>query len=700
LMAYVKHGFPVFPLGGTQGKEPLVTAWNFVKPDPTMTPTKMRAHNFGVALRDTDLVVDLDPRNFPKGDNPAVRLLKDIGKTIKTHSVKTGGGGRHLYFRKPASVKIRKNVKEYPGIDFLSKGAYVVGSGSIHGGTGVMYEVVNGTLGAIMDAPEELLYLITKTDDKPLEQGLGHYDDGPGTIDIFRIRLETTDPAVQGEGGDIATYRAACVARDLGLSPAKAAEVLLTDWNINCMPPWEPDELREKVRNAYAYGRNAVGSRNAKAEFTPIEAIPADGQMPGQEGATGADGGATVSWRMSQNGIAKCLNNAIAYLTRTGTGIEGLFGYNEFTGTVEYRRVPPWKQWRELPENAAVTDSDMVRLRAWLATMKAFEIPPQLIQDAVTEAAHRAPFHPVRDWLDGLLWDGKPRIDTWLTKYAGVEQSQYSAAIGRKFLCGAAARIYRPGCKFDTMPVLEGHQGIGKTRLCKALGGKWYGDIVIDPHSRDTVGALLGKWIVEMSEMEVTKRAETTALKAFISRQSDRVRLAYGRLSQDYPRQCVFIGSINPETDGAYLKDSTGNRRFWPVAIPGKVDVGGVERVREQLFAEAVDAVNHGETLYLDSPVLELAAKREAAKRAIVHPWVEAIGNWLTQVDENNMLRKDVTAREVFIGALEGNDMKFSRQMALEIGKVLQQLGWESGWGRRGNSNLRVFKPVEFKIEG
>jgi predicted P-loop ATPase len=376
--------------------------------------------------------------------------------------------------------------------------------------------------------------------------------------------------------------------------------------------------------------------------------------------------------------------------------LDGLFRYNQFSNLVEFARVPPWLKGTATDEDTvgrAITDTDIIRLRAYLATMKGYEIATQTLMDAVSEAAQRLTTHPVREWLNALTWDGKLRCNTWLTKYAGSEDSIYTAAVGRKFLCGAVSRIFWPGCKFDSMLVLEGPQNAGKSRLCKALGGKWFGDPVVDPHARDTIAALASKWIVELAEMEVTRRAEVAALKAFISRQEDRARLAYGRISQDYPRQCVFIGTINPETDGAYLKDTTGNRRFWPVAVGSRLDVEGLQEAREQLFAEAVFLVRGGEKLYLDTPELVAAATIEAQKRAIVSPWAEAIMQWLAVPDPaTGKTRTDVTAREVYLGALSGRDEAMKRQHTLEIGATLQLLGYAPAWGSRNGLTARVFK--------
>jgi predicted P-loop ATPase len=264
--------------------------------------------------------------------------------------------------------------------------------------------------------------------------------------------------------------------------------------------------------------------------------------------------------------------------------------------------------------------------------------------------------------------------------------------------------------------VLEGAQGIGKSQLCKALGGKWTGDFTIDPHNKDTVDSMQGKWFVELAEMSVLRRAEMAALKAFISRDSDRVRQAYGRLTREFPRQCIFIGSINPEADQTYLQDSTGNRRFWPIECgaagvktlnggEGRIDFRGVAAVRDQLFAEALELVNSKkESLYMDNIDLEREAAVEAGKRHAEDPWTERILSWLSDPVPglgSGKGREFVTAREVFIDAMGGIDKQLSRRDMISIANVMRSLGWKSGlkWIEghpvRGYSRPKARKAVE-----
>lgn len=212
----------------------------------------------------------------------------------------------------------------------------------------------------------------------------------------------------------------------------------------------------------------------------------------------------------------------------------------------------------------------------------------QLVTDAAAAIAARNPFHPVREFFDSLVWDGKPRMDRLLVDYLGVEDDEYHREVAQRLLLGAVARVYRPGHKFDFAVILEGPQGIRKSTFIEILAmRRWYGELTDDVSNQNRmVEKMAGKLIMEIGELAALNRSEINDIKAFISRTEDTVRLAYARNSQTYPRQCIFIGSTN---QGEYLKDDTGGRRFWPVQIlVDMIDTARLEQEMPQIWAEAV----------------------------------------------------------------------------------------------------------------
>jgi predicted P-loop ATPase len=201
------------------------------------------------------------------------------------------------------------------------------------------------------------------------------------------------------------------------------------------------------------------------------------------------------------------------------------------------------------PPPRPLVDADVSQIQEWLQSQGLPKIGREITGQAIALRAQERSFHPVRDYLDSLKWDGGNRLGSWLTRYMGTNQSPYSKAIGRMFVIAAVARVYEPGCKGDCVVVFEGSQGAGKSRACAALGEKWFSDSLPDvTREKDAAQHLRGKWIIEISELSALGRAEAEALKSFISRRTERYRPPYGREEVIEPRQCIFVGTTNRAT--------------------------------------------------------------------------------------------------------------------------------------------------------
>ena len=287
-------------------------------------------------------------------------------------------------------------------------------------------------------------------------------------------------------------------------------------------------------------------------------------------------------------------------------------------------------------------------------------------------------FHPIKQEIESYVWDGIPRIKDWLVKYIGAEDNAYHRNVGLKVLVAAIKRLYEPGCKFDYIMVLEGRQGIGKSRSIQILAGEYYGDIDINLHDKETCEAMRRFWIIEASEMETHRKQESTAMKAFLSRQVDTFRVPYARRAKQFPRQSIFIGSINPENceDIGWLKDTTGNRRYWPIAC-GQIDLGGLRAVRNQLWAEALLYYRQGTELYFEDTKLEAQAVVEQQKRMGSDPWYERIVEWLeTGFGKDKAI---VTSAQIYCDCLGGKFAMINRIEQRRIADILRSLKWERG---------------------
>lgn len=287
------------------------------------------------------------------------------------------------------------------------------------------------------------------------------------------------------------------------------------------------------------------------------------------------------------------------------------------------RMVANWSDNNDV----VVDDRVMTRLRLETDQRFKFLATKDLFFDVVADVAYRNAFHPVRDYLDGLAWDGHARLDNWLVAYGGAADTEFIRAVGRLVLIAAVRRVRQPGCKFDEMLVLEGEQGTNKSSALQvlAVNEDWFSDEVpLAGDGKMAIEALAGRWLVEAAELKGMKNSEAEHLKAFLSRGTDRGRLAYDRITSEVPRQCIIIGTTNSEH---YLIDGTGNRRFWPVRIT-RFDLDALRRDRAQLWAEAAMCEAKGESIRLPEQLWRAAAAEQGA-RSVDDPFASALAEQL-----------------------------------------------------------------------
>lgn len=441
----------------------------------------------------------------------------------------------------------------------------------------------------------------------------------------------------------------------------------------------------------------------------------------------------------NEEGVIKATLPNVQLIVRNDIRTRGIIAFNEFTqelvllrgpGTLRLKKESP-KPIRQLdgrlwivrdPLNGDIwTDSHDHAVRAVIEAPErqggyGLKSSVQDVRAAIDMVAHENAFHPVRDYLEGAVWDGVSRVEGLFVDYLGAENNAYHRAIARMTLVGAVTRIFEPGHKFDFVPILEGVQGKRKSTFIEILARSWFSELEGDLHDRkQLVEKMQGAWILEIPELQGFSKAEVTTIKGFVSARKDKVRMAYARRAMEYPRQCIFMGSTN---DSEYLKDSTGGRRFWPVACSvGEIDTGRLARNVDQLWAEAVTLYRemrrncNSETLPLylsdqeagrEAARLQESRRAESAEEGLageIAAWLEKpIGADLGLDDldgEEPRYRNQVCIRDVWVEMMGREVSLLDQNKSQMLSRAMRHVpGWyyaerqsTDRWGRQ-----RVFR--------
>lgn len=495
--------------------------------------------------------------------------------------------------------------------------------------------------------------------------------------------------------------------RNLGMQLPELVTALKAINQEHCEPP-KPDREVEELARYFA----GMESRAEVIEMRRSVRTPQPRQQPTQvtsavpisEAAADAENaqarrssraGRATEWhqdlicksKVDSNGNESlvpvpCLANAVTML-RGAPGMAGCLAFDEFSLDIVATEPTPWGS------TGKWTDNDNTCAAVWLQREHLLMVNSGVAAEAAQKVAREQSFHPVRDYLESLRWDGTGRIGQWLTLYLGAANGEYTRAIGERWLISAVARVFRPGAKADCCLVLEGQQGLRKSTALRTLAGSWFTDEIAELGSKDAAMQTRGVWIIEFAELaSIRKSSDIDRIKGFMSRSVDRFRPPYGRTLVDSPRQCVFAGSVNPGGTG-YLHDETGSRRFWPVECTS-IKIDELARDRDQLWAEAVARFKDGAPWWLDTKELNDLAEEQQEERYEGGQWDDLIRRWLqnptqrwdksgpasTPIEPFTSTCDSTTIDEVLLHCIGKPEDRWTQADRTQVAKCLRAAKW------------------------
>lgn len=687
ISAYKSAGYSLFPLDNwSNPKAPREKNYqNIDYTDETLPKI------YGVKLDFIDCVLDFDPR---RGETQLVDLFRSIGlPRQETFMVTSQSGGRHVYYKMPplqTGYHFPAKVPGYPAIEIKSKGLYVVGAGSIYTPPCKCeespstcacdreprpYTYYRHDPSIVMQLPDKLMDVLKPRFRDANLPKLGYFTDDDATKTQFIQYL------MQPYAMKVGTYQNACEGRAYGLSPDAVFLLMADYWNSRRESPKTDEQLKQKIRNAYTYGQREPGSLSPATIFADFKPDAPEQKYQDKY---------PIKWVPKTPGgtdLMTCMQNVVNHFSLEKHGSEqvdnpfiNMLGYNTHSSNVEFLKPAPWHTPGE--DHDIWLDSDTVMCKNYLGFVCHYRANKEDIQDAVFVVANRLKYNPIKIDIESTKWDGENRLERLFVDYAKCDDTPYSRAVGKNMLIGLVARAYDPGCQHDTMVIVEGLQGIGKSSFCKSLGGKYHIDTPMVT-GKDGIGIMRKGWLIEIPEMEFTSKHEVKEIRRHITCKEDVGRMPYARVTEAFKRASVFIGTANPEQHG-YFTDSTGNRRFEPVWAYS-IDLDALRRDRSQILAEALVRYKEGENHYLDTPELVEMAKRQTQARMEHDPWEEDIGQWLNTVPSDLVLTTS-TIMTMGLG------VRSDKALAPRVSKIMAKLGYNVVQHRVNGTRIRVWE--------
>lgn len=621
------------------GKHPKDKGWQKTQPLPYANLVRKftARDNIGIVTGNDIVVLDVDTKGDRDGEGSLAALELQHGKLPPTFTVKTGTGF-HYYFRTNKPVKSSAG-RLGDGLDVRGEGGFAILPPSKHL-VGNEYEIYN---------------------DAPLA-------DAPEWLDVRSVVIkDSTDSGVDVIEGGRNTHLTSLggTMRRRGMSH-RAIEAALIEENLTrCKPPLDETEVRTIAASVSSY----------KPESKPWK-----DKLHGKPGKDGL--------MVYEKSVA----NAVLFLTHSDI-FAGALRLNLRNRRIKLTKDLPRSIFDEyLPPVGEYLDET----KAWLyfqdqLRVLGLDTSDLTIQEALPLAAQKNSYDPLLDWLEGLVWDGESRLDTWITTYCKpVGSESYANEVGKRLILAAVERALEPGCKVDVMTIIEGRQGIGKSRLVRLLASSdYFQDGPLNLDNRETPLLIQNAWFYEVGELEGIRKASVTKLKGFLSKSEDTVRRPYARKEELLLRRTVFVGTTN---EGEYLTD-TENRRFLPLHLES-IDLDGIEKVRDQLFAEAVHRYRHtSERHYTYNAEFEEGRKAATEMKRSTDPWTAPIADFIDAYMRSEPSYPFIKSQDL-VAVIFGSDVsKASSWSYKRIKTIMEVLGWEKG--RHKDNPQRGYKKVK-----
>ncbi len=652
--------------------------------------------NVGVRLRRDELVIDVDPKHADAKGRSAQALLEDLELELgidlgSAPTVRTGSGGWHVYLKKDPDTLVRNTTEIFGGaIEYKSYGRQVVAPGSKHPNS-ERYQWVRNAAGPVPECPASLLEMIRKPDLPKRDRKSGD-EISPEILERCLERLKPEDFQ------DYEKWRNLMFSVHFACNGSPDGLAAFVKWSTSDPKYAGASGSIEKFWE-YATS-NRSDARTEKSLFWFVEQaggrvpydvereFPDELQQPlGEEAARPEP----LYERNSRGGKIKhtCAENVVRACQYLGISVR-----TDTFANKNYVRDSKGALHRHfgVPDNSLLSDDAFDRI-GLVVTREHGNGPgwsgdPTKVTIKRARVALTTEFHPVLDYLAELEWDGVPRIDRWLIEYGGAEDTEYVRAVGALPLIAAVRRVHVPGSKFDEVLVLESPQGKKKSRALKTLcpQPEWFADdFPLGVDSQKVIERTDGKWIIEAAELQGMRQSQIEEIKAELSRETDIARGAFKEIVRERPRQFVVIGTTNGES---YLRDPTGNRRFWPVTIR-EFDLDALRKDRDQIWAEAAHREAAGESIRLRPELYSVAGEEQEQRRA-VDPWENRLDDALGGKGDAGRLNGKIAAEDVWrlVGKVDAAQRAVNDNARLA--QSIRAIGFDRPKGRKLRFDRKV----------